>query len=779
MQLPSPYFITPTVVDTSNGSSPAPTPPFVYSGPTLRDYCRVIAKRWPVIAIPIVCALALAGLIVFSTIPTYTAHCTILIERQTPQVLDIRQPGSEDVDESDQDNFYGTQYKILESRSLAAQVISKLGLATNPLFRSEERHDSQERNQTQNPVPPQDNTSPDAIHGSTGESGGATIPADVVNGYLDDLDVQPELGTRLVTVAFTTPDPLLSARIVNAHIQGYIARGTQLRAQASESAEHFLEEKLVEIKTRVEQSEAALNGYRRQRGIVADSSDDKTKVVTDRLVELNKALTEAATERIGLDAQVHLLDAQDYKSLPAVISDPLIQSLMQEQAKVDADYAGLAREYKLDYPPLADLDAKHQQLQARIDREVRRLAGGVRLSYRAAVSREQKLRQEIDQVKTQALALNDASLQDAILAREVDTNHELYKNVLARMNEMGMAAGISASNVSVVDYAQPPTEASSPKTLRTFGLFGLFALFLGIVCVFILERFDDAFKDPREVEHFLGIPSLGVVPDVRKLSRTNYGSSRYLSSRSTDRSSNGTSLPAKRADATPVYNLDSFSFASEAYRAIRIGILLSRAERPPKVILITSGLPQEGKTATAVNTAIAFAQMGEKVLLIDADLRRPRCHEVLELPKHVGLTEILIGDRSAEEFVRPTAIHGLCCITAGLTPPNPGALLSSKRMATILSDLKKNYDCIVLDSAPLIPVTDTLHLASVVDGVLLVACPQTAKEDLRNVCSRLFNIRANILGVVLNRFPIASHYYRHYYHYDPSPEFSASEARQA
>jgi polysaccharide biosynthesis transport protein len=374
--------------------------------------------------------------------------------------------------------------------------------------------------------------------------------------------------------------------------------------------------------------------------------------------------------------------------------------------------------------------------------------------------------------------------------------------VLARMNEMGMAAGISASNVSVVDYAQPPTEPSSPKRLRTFGLYGLFGLLLGIVCTFILERFDDALKDPREVEHLLGIPSLGVVPDVRKLNRSNYGTSRYLSTGSTERPSNGTSfltkrlrraplpLPysavlagggapdADRARARAIDNLDSFSAASEAYRAIRIGILLSRAEKAPKVILITSSLPGEGKTVTAVNTAVAFAQMGEKVLLIDADLRRSRCHEVLQLAKHVGLTEILIGDRNPEEFVRPTAVHGLYCITAGSTPPNPGVLLSSKRMASILAELAESYDCIVVDSAPLIPLTDTLHLVTVVDGVLLVAGPRTAKEDLRGVCSRLFQIRVNILGVVLNRFPVAGHYYRHYYHYEPALDFSASEARQ-
>lgn len=779
MQLPSPYFIRPTVTDINNGSSAALPPTSVHSEPTFREYWRVIATRWRVILLPIICALVLAGLVVFSTTPTYTARSTILIERQTPQVLDIRQPGAEDPDDADQDNFYGTQYKILESRSLAVRVIAELALATNPLFSSEERHDSRTRIRKHDSTPLQANAPQDAAHATGGALGGAAIQAEIVKGYLDDLDIHPEPGTRLVTVAFTTPDPVLSARIVNAHIQAYIARGTELRAQASESAESFLEQKLIEIKARVEKSEAALNTYRRQRGIVADSSDDKTKVVMDRLVAFNKALTDAETERIALDAQVHLLQAQDYKSLPAVVNDPLIQSLKQEQAKAEAEYASLASEYKPDYPPLADLDAKRQQLRAQVDREVQRVAGGVAWNYRAALSREQELRQEIDQVKTQALALNDASLQDAILAREVDTNHELYKNVLARMNEMGMAAGISASNVSVVDYAQPPTAPSSPKKLSTFGFAGLFALFIGIACAFILERFDDAFKDPQEVECFLGIPSLGVVPDLKELSRTNYGVSRYLSKRPTERPPNGAHVLEKNSSAPLIDNLNSFSSASEAYRSIRIGILLSRAEEPPKVILMTSGFPEEGKTLTAINTATAFAQMGEKVLLIDADLRRPQCHKLLQLAEYVGLTEILTGNRTVEDVVRPTSIDRLFCVTAGSMRPNPGALLGSKRMAELLSELRQNYDCIVVDSAPVIPVTDTLHLANVVDGVLLVAGPRTAKEDVRKVCSRLFQVRATILGVILNRFPVTSHYYGHYYRYDPSPRFLASEERGA
>jgi capsular exopolysaccharide synthesis family protein len=313
------------------------------------------------------------------------------------------------------------------------------------------------------------------------------------------------------------------------------------------------------------------------------------------------------------------------------------------------------------------------------------------------------------------------------------------------MNELGVAAGVSASNVSVVDPSEVPLTPSSPKTGVTLGLVGVLALFCGVSGAFLVDHFDDSFEDPQEVENSLRLPSLGCVPDFRELTRSNQRVLRQWSQRLPG------SLGQLGENGEITQGMCSFAAAGEAYRAIRINILLSKAETPPKSILITSGSPREGKTVTAINLAIAFAKMGSRVLLIDGDLRRSRCHEILGLGRRAGLTEVLTGSGSAEDLIAQTGVERLWCLTAGTRPPNPWELLGSAKMAYTILRLRDLYDFIIVDSAPVMPVTDTLPLTAVVDGVLMVVGPQTPKEQVRKANARLSQIRSNVLGVILNQ----------------------------
>jgi capsular exopolysaccharide synthesis family protein len=443
-----------------------------------------------------------------------------------------------------------------------------------------------------------------------------------------------------------------------------------------------------------------------------------------------------------------------------VISSTLIQNLKQDYAKADADYASLASQFKPDYPELEEVNAHRNELRGRLEHEMQQVAAGIEWSYKAAVSREGELRKEVDAQKTEVSALNDASLQDALLVHEVEGDQTLYRNVLAKINELGVVGGAPANEVSIIDQAEPPTEASSPKKLLTIASAGAGSLLLGFCLALLLERIDDTFKDPDQLERALALPCLGLVPDfaslkrtVRPLLRRDPGIGEFLGA--------AEDLPAAKGGTE----------INETFRAIRIGIVASGGVPAPKAVLITSGTVSEGKTMTAVNTALAFAQMGDRVLLIDADLRRARCHSVLGIPNDAGLGEVLDGRRKAEEVVRSTKVEGLACLTAGSASSNPGALLGSKKMKDLLVYLRAFYDCILVDSAPVMQISDTLLLATMVDGVLLVAGPTTPKQVLQTVCSRLDMVRAKTLGVVLNRLDIKLGNDGYYYAPDGAPVY--------
>ncbi|HEY6394115.1 MAG TPA: GumC family protein, partial [Candidatus Binataceae bacterium] len=479
-------------------------------GPGLRDYWRVVRRHSRMIASLVGGALLVTGLVVITMIPTYTAKSTILVEPQAPRVLDMREVMA-DGSVGDEHDYFKTQEEILRSRSLAAQVIRELGLENNPLF-SDHAPKTGFFGGVREKIGSitSDMLSADSSRGQTDPLG---VDPQAIDQYLNRLTVKPEIGTRLFTIEFGVPDPNLAARITNAHVQSYIRRGMEIHAQASEDARQFLEKKLVDLKERVEKSEAALNSYRRDRGIVAFALDDKENVLNQRLSELNQALTKAETERIDLESQDSMIHKRDYDSLPAVINSTLIQNLKGQLDVSAGQYASMASQFKPDYPPLAELKAKLDESNNHLRREIQYVVAGIESNYETAVAREEGLRKQLETEKTSAMALNDASLQDAVLAREVDANSQLYKSVLERMKEIGVAGEIPTSNVSIIDHAAPPRQPSSPRKFIDLSLAGALSLFFGVSLAFLLDYLDDGLRNPEEAEIYLGLPSLGSVPD--------------------------------------------------------------------------------------------------------------------------------------------------------------------------------------------------------------------------------------------------------------------------
>ncbi|HJU28737.1 MAG TPA: polysaccharide biosynthesis tyrosine autokinase, partial [Candidatus Binataceae bacterium] len=429
---------------------------------------------------------------------------------------------------------------------------------------------------------------------------------------------------------------------------------------------------------------------------------------------------------------------------------------------LQAQYASMSGQYKPNYLPMAELTAKMRGTREALRNEIASIVASIETQYAASLKNEEALGQELKREKEFALGLNDAAVKYAILQREADTNKQLYNAVLTRMKDVEVTADLHASNISVVDRASPPTTPSSPRMARDLMAAALLGLMGGVVLAFMLERHDDTFKDAEEIESYLRVPHLGMIPSFDRLGAPVYGGSQARKP-----------VPVRQSPAcsnSRALSYESHSPVGEAYRMLRTSLLLSRAGAPPKTALVSSAEPGEGKTTTAANLAIVLAGTGRRVLLIDADLRRPHCHDLFGVCKDPGLTEALTGIEKPQALIRRVNIDNLYLLTSGAAPPNPSELLGSEKMREILGSLVEQYDCIIVDTAPIMLVTDAVVLASMVDGVLLVAHKHTARQQVKAALSRLEYAQAKVFGVVLNGVDLgfgyggyASRYYTYRY----------------
>ncbi|MBV8453816.1 MAG: GumC family protein, partial [Deltaproteobacteria bacterium] len=373
-------------------------------------------------------------LILFLMTPIYTAISTIIIEKQTPDLLDLRNSGEPSESDSGPgpDTFYATQYKILQSRSLAARVIRELGLEKSQYFsKTHSRGVDPKSSAKSTPVK-------EAMFG---------VDPYVISSYLQHLTIRPQYQTRLVEIAFSSPDPVLSARAANAHVRAFVRQASERHAQSNQEEEQFLESELVQLEKRIEKSESALNDYRRQRGIPNFSLDDKDQTVGERLTALDRAWIAAKTDRIALQAEVNTIKDDNYDSLSAVVNSILIQKLKAEESRLAGQYASLTNRYTSNYAPVAQLHAQLLEVQGHERAEIKKVVESIDSQFRAATEKEDGLRREFEDEQARLRALNDASLRDVVLAREVDTNRALYRDVLERMKVLGMARESQVTNI--------------------------------------------------------------------------------------------------------------------------------------------------------------------------------------------------------------------------------------------------------------------------------------------------------------------------------------------
>jgi len=750
------------------------------------EYRRIVHKRLGLVFVVAAVCVGLTLTRDLKSEPAYTASTTLLI-RYTPSQVYQNESLSSPQDSS-QEPYDDTQDELLKSASLASRVIREQGLmkqeaGVSPRPESSIPGWSSLRSDLVNWFPglairradPVEEKDPLANY----------VPRSMIDWYLGSLQVKPIENTQLVRLEFTTSDPNQAARIANAHARAFIQRGVELNAQATDEAQKYLAEKLDELKGRVEQSELALNNYRRDNGIIPGliSLNGSHDVVVEQLNKLDRDLQDAHLRTITLGTQLELVRAGRTDALPQVIDNKVIQSLKADLDELESRYAGMRGEYTDDYPEMRELREKIAGSRTVLDREFKTAVANVTEQYQAAVKSEQAIAAELDKQKRFALGLNDAAIKYVMLEREAQTNRELYDAVLKRIKNLAFAGDVHASSVSVVDQAQPPASPSSPRIKRDVIAASLMGLLLGVCASLFIERLDDTFKTPDEIERYLKHPGLATIPDFASaISITSRYNAGYLARAELPR------LPAEDAHGRDlVATYGKYSVLGESFRNLRSALRLSRAGSPPKAIMFTSALPSEGKTAVAVNTAAVFARTGSKVLVIDADMRRPRCHRLLDLKNRVGLTEALTGAGGAE-LVQPTPVENLFLLSCGSIPPNPSELLGSERMKAFLQELSAQYDYLIIDSSPVMLVSDPLDLSRVVDGVVLIAAGgHTPRRQVLAALDRLESVEAKILGVVLNKirlhkadFPqYFSKSYHHYYRQHDVSEFHESPLEDA
>ncbi len=688
----------------------------------LREVWHVILKRRGTILLFTFIVITAVVTATYLMTPIYRASTTLQIDREDIKVLKIEEVAPIDATGSNQD-YYQTQYELLKSRSLALRVITQLGLADrwteppsllaglkNSLAGGFSKPDEAE------------------VEAEGVESPAALAHQDaILKRFAQNLTIEPVRNSRLVKLYFDDPDAGLAATVLNTLTKSYINLSLERRFDASAYARTFLQEHLAQIKAKLEDSEEQMLEFARQRGIV-EFNDGKPGIAAQSLVATNAAL--AAAEKKLFEAEVvyrQLLGMRGH-GLSQVLDSKIIESLKLAKAKLQAQYQDNLNIYKPDYPAMVQLRGQIEQTDRDINQEVANVRGAVTATYEQAKAERVLLQTRFNQLKRDLLEQQEHDIQFNILRREVDTNRELYNGLLQRFKEVGVAAGIGTNNISVVDEAKPAVLPYKPNLKLNALLALVLGLLGGVGLAFLLEHLDDTFKQPDEVEKRLGLPVLGLIPLTRQ----------------------------KRGDARPVAlagHEDPRSVFAESYRSLRTALEFSTTRGVPRVLTVTSATSGEGKSTTSISLAIQFAQAGKKVLLIDADLRKPAVHRYLGLDNTIGLTHLLARDQERPATIaRPTHIPNLFVITAGPLPPNPAELLSSPKMLDLLVLAAEKFDQIVIDSPPVMGLADALILGNLCDGTLLkIAMGKTPRHLVQAACKRLRSARVHLLGMLLNK----------------------------
>lgn len=725
----------------------------------LRELVLGIRKRWKLVLLVVLVAVLVAVIQFSITPPTYRATTELQIERRNPaSVVTTQAPWLENLWNME---YYPTQYKLLQSRGMAERVVRDLRLDEDPRFHRGAGEDRP---------------------GRTADDDRAVLAA-IANRVRAGLTVEPVHGTQLVRLTYRSSDPELAARLANGFAQTYIEWGIETQSGRVGQASDFLGEQIDTLKREVADRERQIQLLSQQEEALTFNPD--SSVTAQRLQSLNEQFMEAKRRRIEQEARYKELETEPDRTVADLGSGGAVDTVLREQLRLEREYETKLKTYKPDWPAMielrAEIDKGRQHLEGLMAREADRIRQSTQAEVQAARRQERTLEQEIEELKRQMLDNSSVAVQYNNLQVEVSTRRELLDELLRRQSETEVALRIQSnreSNVRVVDEALVPAAPYHPS-LRRMASMGLAAgLLLGLGGALLLEFLDRTLKNADEVERLLGLPVLGVVPDLTS-SRAGKGQQGY----GYGYDSGGKAKKPRYGSPEEIELIPHTRprlAVSEAYRSLRTALLLSTAEGLGTVVVTSAGAG-EGKTVTAANLAVVMAQLGRKVLLVDADLRKPRLHRVFHVSNRTGLVHALTGNAELDDTLQRTAVSDLWVTPAGPTPPNPSELLASSRMGDLLQAARSRFDLVIFDTPPVLAVTDAILVGARSDGVVLcLRSGQVVREDARNCHNRLVRVEVRVLGAVLNAFrPQPGRYGRsdHYYEaYAATLEDSSSPA---
>src|SRR3989454_1591583 len=693
----------------------------------LRDYIRIVRKRlWSILSVMVSTVFGTA-LYVLMQPPIYESTVSVLIEPTGPNVMskaveEVYAPIDVNFD------YYKTQYELLKSYEIMRETVKQLKLHTHSEYGP-------------------------GFAGTQGPQPGSEAERLLVNAFRGHVKVSPVMNSRIVRVTVESIDPKLAADAANTIASAYITRTLEMKTGASQAATKWMTARMEELRQKVEVSERNLNEFASQHGLV--NVDERRRLTTQKLGDLSGQLVQVETKRAEAEARFKQIESvihnpRELESSTEVLSSGLIQALRNQEIQASQKVAELSEKYGPKHPALIKADSELKEIQKRIQLEVKKIYSAVKGEYDVAVAREGVIRKAFDEQKTDVMASGQHEVQYGILEREAQSNRQLYDVFLKRLKETSIATDIKMSNIYVADPAIVSLVPVRPQMMHALLIATFLGLLGGLGFGFFLDYMDSSLKSPEDIAQYLpGVPHLGFLPAFDYAERRNNPGNVDLATHETPQ-----------------------SVFAENVRAIRTSIFLAAADRPPASILVTSPAESEGKSSFAVNLAVAIAQLGLPTVLIDGDLRKPRVHKVFDLEATKGLSHYLVGEIGLEKIILPTKVPNLSIVPCGAVPPNPAELLQSEHMVNLLKHFAAEGTHVVVDSSPVMAVTDPVVVGNRVDGVILVVwAGHTSRYAARQAIRLLAEGKNRLLGTVLQRLDrrqMSVDYKSYYYPYSRS-----------